>query len=233
MAVAVTALTVGGLHAVQSSYTTASVSPTAGRKLVCLVINSKGTGGNAPAVPGSLSGLGVTWSQPGTQTGNTYNSGAATGGGFGRIASVWLGEGTSSSGTLDIQFAASQWNCCWALYEVASLDTLRQIVFAWADSTQTIEVTLAAFGAAGNGTLIAGLIDFATGFTPGTGLTEAGEVLTSGGDFASAWRNDNDTTPSMDGSQGEDWLAVAVELAETVAGGGAPLPVYLQRRYQG
>ena len=231
MAVAVTALTVGGLHATQSSFTTASVSPTAGRKLVCLVINSKGTGGNAPAVPGSVSGLGLTWSMPGSQTGNTYNSGAATGGGFGRIASAWIGEGISSSGTLDIQFAASQWNCCWALYEVASLDTLRQIVFAWGDSTQTIEVTLAAFGAAGNGTLIAGLNDFSTGFTPGTGLTEAGEVLTSGGDFASAWRNSNDTTPSMDGSQGEDWLAVAVELAETAAGGGSATPVLLQRRH--
>lgn len=231
MALAVTALTVGGLHATQSSYTTASVSPTAGRKLVCIVINSKGTGGNAPAVPGSLSGLGVTWSQPGTQTGNTYNSGAATAGGFGRIASVWLGEGTVSSGTLAIGFASSQWNCCWALYEVAELDTLRQIVFDWAAATQTIEVTLAAFGAVGNGTLIAGLNDFSTGFTPGTGLTEAGEALTAGGDFASAWRNDNDTTPSMDGSQGEDWLAVAVELAVAVAGGGAAMPVLLQRRY--
>jgi hypothetical protein len=201
-----------------SSYTTASITPTAGDLMLVAVNTRKGSTPEVPTLTGT-NGLNVTWT--------LINSGLTSGSVLQRIA---LFRGIPSSNTAGMFTAdyggVNQSQCNILVVSFSGVDTAtNQGVVQDANNTAssgTCTVTLAAFGDAANATYInAGARGGPTGITvedgTWTGYTTGDGVSTLGSGVA--WKAGNDTTPSITLTSGLNWYAIAVELKAASSSG--------------
>lgn len=217
--IAASNLTTNGDNTDATSYTTASIAPTANRLILAWVW---AIGADAPPEP-TLTGNGLTWVSVATTV-----VGA-------RRLTLFRAMGASpSSGAVTIDFAGdTQTGCIWSIAEFSGVNTsgsngANAIVQAVADNTASnvtsFTVTLATFESPNNATAggfgiplnTAGLPD------PGSGFSEIGQRNQSSPNlaFVSEFRNDNDT--SVDATWGASTVpaaGIAVELRRANANG--------------
>lgn len=210
MSISVTSLTSGGDNTSQTSYVTASITPSA-NKLILLWLASYSS-----IAPSSMTGNGLTWVQVATRL-------AAYG------VCLYRAMGASpSSGAVTINFASSPIRLVWGIAEFDGVDTsgtngsgaIVQSATDESHNTGTLTVTLGAFGSANNATF--GTFGHGSTLNPESGYTEISEasvgspiVYTNG-----QWRVDNDTSVVCNGN-GSFWMGgVVVEIKADVA---APL----------
>lgn len=199
-----TSITTGADSTDGTAYTTASVTLKTGRLYLMSVVNTAASA----AVVSSISS-GPTWA---SRASTQYN-------GTAHRVSIWSGVPTADyTGTLAINFGATQTGCRWSLNEFAGVDTATtdgvvQGVTGTGSSTTPL-ATLAAFGSANNATFgaMANTADSTT--TPGTGFTELSDdttATTPASFLQTEWRVDNDTTVDGTITSGA-WGAAAVEI---------------------
>lgn len=200
-----------------NSYTTASITPTA-NTLILVWITSQLLAG--PAAP-TLSGNSLTYVQVNSRVQGTQRT------------TLFRAMGaTPSAGAITIDFTGvTQSRCAWSVVEFGNVDTggthgSAAVVQSAVDSNAgatSLTVTLAAFGSANNATASGGMHRTTEATTPGAGFTEIHDVTIAAEShgMASEWRVDNDTTADMSWTTSSACSAVAVEIAEAVAAGGA------------
>jgi hypothetical protein len=186
-----------------TAYVTASVTLIAGR---CYLLSVANTAASAAVVSSITNG--ATWS---SRSSTQFNTTA-------HRVSIWSGVPASDyTGTLTINFGATQTACVWSLNEFVNVDTastdgvVQQAVGTGTSVTPL--ATLAAFGNQDNATFgaLANISDTTT--TPGTGFTELSDTAsaTPVACLETEWQVDNDTT--VDGTiTSAAWGACAVEL---------------------
>jgi len=210
------------LAATQSSYSTASVTPTANRVCLFLVGASGGTTPNVPTVTGAS----VTWTQVATVAIN----------GFVRLTVFRTYNTSPGTGALTIDFGGqNQDRCDWILDDFQNTkvtggngaDAIVQSATNSGASASSLAATLSAFANSANATyggLVAQNATLRT-ITAGSGYTKTIEQDTS--DFmalASQFRVDNDTTVDFTTSGTASHLGViGIELANITpkASGGS------------
>jgi hypothetical protein len=192
-----------------TAFTTASVTLKAGRLYLLSFTNTA-----ASAAAASSISSGPTWSSRAT----TQFNGTA------HRVSIWSGVPTVDyTGTLVINFGATQTGAKWSLDEFSGVDTATtdgvvQGVTGTGNSTTPL-ATLAAFGSANNATYgaMANTADSTT--TPGAGFTELSDdttAVTPAQFLETEWRVDNDTTVDGTITSGQ-WGAAAVEIKADAA----------------
>ena len=216
MAVLVNHLLINGLQSVASSYTTASISPTANRLVVLTVFNEKT---NPTTVP-TVTGAGMTWTNFFSRESASKNTKRVT---------MFRALSTSpGSGALTIDFGGTnQAVCGWNITEFDGIDTsgsngANAIVQSVGNDNNTagntgLTVTLAAFSSSSNATH--GVVAWGSGtaITQGSGFTELGEVQ-AGPEYQSQWRNDNDTTVDWTWASNTDSsIGAAIEIKGDIA----------------
>lgn len=191
-----------------SVYTTASVSPTAGRVQFIAVVGNET--GSTPAVP-TVTGAGLTWS---LVTSQTYNDNAGT---FTRRVCLFVGSGTPSTGALTITFAATQLRCGWAVVEFTNVDTVSPVVQSASTRLETDTpnfsgLSLSTYSHASN----AGFAIFSTDVTNATtqeaGWTELVDQFSDTLGLEVAWTATPDTTITATSGGNADWGVIACEL---------------------
>ncbi len=226
MAVGQTSLTSGSSATNGTSYNTASVTPTA-NNLILLATMSESVAENDGAVPSSVTGNGLTWVLVASGTTDTYGA-----------VSLYRAMGASpSAGAVTINYTNTQVGILWQLSEFSGIDTggtngsaaVVQSAAVSGGTGTSLSITLAAFGAAGNGTFgtFGAWADnggSAVTFTPGSGFTEIYDAWHDVGGWTDAlqteWRTDNDTTVDATLSDASgNWAGVAVEIKAAAAGG--------------
>lgn len=191
MPVTATVLTNDKSEVSGSSKTTASISPTANRLILCAVSsNHASTLPNEPTV----SGCSLTWVKIDSNSGGT------------RRITLFRALGASpTTGTLTISFGGqNQANVHWAVVECANVDTsgtngsgaVRQSALGTGSGTHTsTTATLAAFGNANNATFGCFEHPSGTAVTEGSGFTELSETTTSSAiTLQTEFKNSNDTS---------------------------------------
>lgn len=210
MAIAVTGLTSGSNNAAVTTYTTASVTPTANRLQLLAVANAWSGSARTPGAITSVTGNGLTWVYVGS-AGVGFSSGSTY---LGQI-SLYRAMGASpTTGAITITLPASGASCAWSLVEVDGVDTTGTsgsgaVVQSASNQNNTTGSTLtvtlgSAFGSASNGTYAC----FSAGdgggvartFTPEAGWTETHDTGVAFSYVTSMWRADNDTTASTTAS---------------------------------
>lgn len=209
MAIAGTHLTTAGNAGSGTSYSTASISPTANALVLVAVTHTIGTG----AVPNqaSISGAGLTFDH--VVSGASANV---------RTSVFRALSATPSSGALTISFSGqSQDRCIWSVSEFTGIDTggtngADAIVQSVTDATTSTSglITLAAFSSSSNATYGMFRLGSNTAFTAGTGFTLLGQATTSTNmSLMSEWRSDNDTTVTANwDSASRNYRGIGVEI---------------------
>lgn len=210
MAIAATNLATATNAADQSSYATASITPTANRLVLALVNHRTSTG--SPNTP-TASGNSLTWVNIGT---TNYN-------GSNRRLTLFRALGSApSAGSITFDFASqTQTSAGWSVVEFSGVDTSGTngsgaVVQTVADEiigNTALTVTLAAFASANNATyggFASG--DGALTATAGSGFTIVAQ--TNGGDIstASEFKSTNDTGVDITWSASNDIGGIAVEI---------------------
>ena len=220
MAVSIANLTQGSDEDGGSGSSTASVSPSAD-KLQLLTVGSR-TGITADPNQPTVTGNGLTWVAVNT---TVYDNSSSSR----RRVTVFRAMGASpSAGAIAIDFGGqNQTNVTWILDEFTGMDTtgtngsgavVQSAVNQDVDGgVLTLTVTLAAFGDAGNATFGAFSVDngSATTAAGAGGFALSGDIASSTGiKTSSEFRNDNDTSVSMDWSGVVDVIVggVAIEI---------------------
>lgn len=206
MAVIATQLLTSGSAVDGTSYTTASVAPSA-HKLILLGVGSDAGAGTADQP--TVSGGGVTWTLV-----NTATTGV-------RRATIWraLSETTPTPGTITITFANSQLNCNWSITEFLNVDETgtngANAVVQSAPNTgsgvTSLTVTLGAFGSVDNATFGVIQKNGVEAVSPGSGFTELGEsnVETT---IEAEFKSTNDTSVDWTWATNHVVCGVAVEI---------------------
>ncbi|MCK5609657.1 hypothetical protein KAR91_47730 [Candidatus Pacearchaeota archaeon] len=224
MAVSHTLLTEGKDESNGTSYSTASISPSASKLLIVDVAGEAVNSGDN--VQPTLSGCGVTWVAVASLVG-TGNDG----GNYSR-QTMFRSMGTPTTGVLTLTFSATQQAVTWSVCEKGGVDTggtngSAAVVQSATNlsTTASITVTLAAFGNVNNATHGAfqreGEVTGATQ-TAGTGFTEETDIeadLTGGyyGYLHTIYRSDNDTTVDSSASDAMDGTSgIAIEIKASV-----------------
>lgn len=206
MAITMATLTSGNNTVDATSFTTASITPTANSLVLLALAYTK----TPPAVP-TITGNGLTWVNV---TSVSYNSIAAPG----IQIAVFRAMGASpSAGTVAISFGgATQLGCAWSFAEFAGVDqtgtngsgaVVQSATNATDSTTATLTVTLSAFGSSNNVTYGAYGAQAAAVQGVGTGFTLIHETgyPTPNNRLLAEWKNANDTsvtfTPSTTGLQ--------------------------------
>jgi hypothetical protein len=221
MAIAITALTSSYDNVDRTTYTTASVSPTASR---WLVLDTFARFAGAQPTP-VVSGLSLTWVTELTVT--DFNNALMR---LGRYY-AWTGA-APGSGTISIDYSPTTMiGAGWVVYEMSGANTSDPFVQSVGVDPNTTDtsttVTLSAFGNAANRPVISSFHNrFDEGSDPDTtpsAYTELADVFGANPScsFAVAWNSANtDTTPSY------SWLtsvnlhmALASEIADAGAAG--------------
>lgn len=219
MAIAASHLLTNGSGANQTSYDTASISPTANRLVLVAVANDT-TDGVEPTVTGN----GMTWVKVATVVSAV-----------GRLTVFRSLSASPSAGALTIDFGAQlQSRCGWSVVEFSGMDTsgangagaIVQSATNTGTSATTLAVTLSAFGNAGNatyGAISVGSSPVAS-ITAGTGFTEQGEIqVESVLTVESEFKDSNDTSVDWTSSETAARLAgIAIEIK--VAGAATATP---------
>lgn len=210
MAITATSLTSGGDNVSKTSYSTASITPSA-NKLILLWIASYSS--NAPS---SITGNGLTWVLVDSRL-------AAYG------VALYRAMGASpTTGAITINYASSPTRLTWGVAEFSGVDTsgtngsgaIVQSASNESHNTGALTVTLAAFGSASNATF--GCFGSGSGMTEGSGFTavNSGSTGGGGGDEVRSFgefRSDNDTTVDITGSASywEGGVAIEIKAAAT------------------
>lgn len=224
MAIARSALTSGSSATNGTSYSSASITPTA-NNLVLLAVFGEATVDGNDGFPSSVSGNGLTWVKIGEAAGDTFSD-----------VSLWRAMGSSpSAGTIDLTFATTQTGVLWAIQEFSGIDTggtngsaaVVQFATTAGGSGANFLVTLAAFSNANNATFGAfgsytDSINVMT-HTPGSGFTELYDQELNPDAWKDTlyteWRTGNDTTVDATMSQVADaYGGIAIEIKEAAAG---------------
>jgi hypothetical protein len=192
----------------RTSYTTASISPTANRLVVLSVYNDAAS----PNIP-TVSGASMTWTQVVTRTAGSV-----------RITIFRALSATPGSGVLTIDFAGqTQAGCMWAVDEfsgvnktgVNGISAIAQTAGNDATGSQTgITVTLGSFSNANNATY--GVVEWGNNqaITEGSGFTELGES-NAYVNLEVEFKNSPDTSVDWTWSSGSNnSLAIALEIAD-------------------
>lgn len=214
MAVTATHLTTGGSAVDNTSFATASITPSS-NKLVLVGLRYRRAVGTPPTTP-SLSGNSMTWVEVATIT----SSGAT------QKVSIFRSMALApTTGAITMSFSETQDNCLWSVAEFTNASTngtfgsgaIRQSASNEVSGTNTgITVTLAAFantlnatyGVVGTGPNIA--------ITEGSGFSELGEAAAAAeGSIESEFKGTNDTSVDWTwASTAITGLAIAVEINE-------------------
>lgn len=212
--ITVTNLTSGGTGTDATSFVTASVSPTAGKLVLCNVYVQEGAG--TPPVP-TLSGNSLTWTNTGDRT-----QGAV------RVFTFRAVAANPTSGAITIDFSGNtQSDCMWIVDEIAGLDLggangANAIVQTAGNSTggaTSLTVTLAAFSNTENATYGFTMMINSPVINPGTGFTEIAEA-SGPHSVQTQWKNSNDTTVDWSWANSSIAAAVAFELKPAPLKGG-------------
>lgn len=217
-------LTSGSDNVDNSSFATASITPTANRLILAAIYNSKST---APAAP-TLSGNGLTWVSIATII---FNEGQAVE----RRISLFRAMGASpSAGAMTIDFAGvNQTSCGWSIFELDGIDTsgtngsgaiVQSVTNELTVSGTSLTVTLAAFGSTDNGAVAVFGVRDAVVITPDTGWTEIHDInwTLPGSALETQWRADNDTTAVASWTGNEIAGGIAAEIKVAAVGGATP-----------
>ena len=232
MAIAASLLIASGLATAATSFTTASISPTANKLILLAVGSANVASNNAPTVTGA----GMTWTQVATSIDSATRR---------RVTLFRALSASPGSGALTIDFAGTTHNNCqWSVIEFSGIDTggtnganaIVQSVTNTSTGGTSATVTLAAFGAAGNATFGALRQANGTGISPGSGFAELHETVFTG-TLESEFRNDNDTSVDWTWSGSSIWNALAVEIkagtTPPTAVAGAPFNASFQAPMRG
>jgi endoglucanase len=202
-----------------TSYTTASIAPTA-NNLVLVVVNSRTATGtpNQPVV----SGAGITF--------DFVQRVDASGG----VKSLFLYRGLSASpgsGALTISFSGqTQIACLWSVSEFAGVDTsgangsgalVQNVIFIDTGTDTGAAITLASYGSANNVGFGAVARQAQAGTTAGAGFTELSETLQAenGYNLETEWGAAGDNTVDWSWvSTGEEKYGIAVEIKAGTSG---------------
>lgn len=218
-----TLLTSGNNANNQSSYATASVTPTANRLVLVSIRNQ---GGPPTTAVNTVTGNSLTYVSVRSQENDTTR------------ASVYRALGASpAAGAITIDFnGVNQGNCAWVVSEFTGMDTGgangSAAVVQSADNTATsatsLTVTLAAFGQSNNATYgaFANAVDAAV--TQGSGFTLVADVTseTAQGHLGVEFRADPDTSVDMSGSS-SNWVGIAIEIKDALPPNAAAIAVTL------
>ena len=203
------ALLTSGSGTNASVFTPASITPSA-NKLIKVSVTSVRFA--APPAAPTISGNSITYVQ--------IRSIAL--GNWQRLT-VFRAMGSPTSGSPTITFGATQDSCDWVFGEFGGVDTsgsngsgaVRQDNEASVSNSESVEVPLGAFGAAGNATAGAFLLSSApANIIPGSGFTEIADL----GELQTEWRVDNDQTVDVTwvGSRNAVGVAIEIKQATTV-----------------
>lgn len=220
-------LTNGGSDTDADTYATGSISPSANKLIIaCIWAYDAGAALN-PAADFTCSGNGLTWTFAdghGT-TSNRFAVFRASSASAPSAEAVTFAN-LNSSGTSD--------GAVWLVFEIDNVDigTTDGVVQAVSGggTADTLEVTLAAFASANNGTVgVFGSYDNAGGvlsFTEGTGFAhKTQQSQAAGGDTIAnfyEYRQDNDTTVDVSVSAANDRLVgVAMEIKSNIVSSAA------------
>lgn len=212
MSLAVNLLTSGSSTTDATSYSTASVSPTANALICVLYLARKGTGN--PATP-TITGNGFTYTEVLTNSTSPLN--------FNDVALFRALGASPTSGAITINFGETMTSCIWFVFEITGVDTsgtngsgaIVQSVgrdFAGGAGTSGT-LTLAAFGSANN-MAVGGIFHFANeATTPGSGFTEIGDInLAENTRGFQAEYALNDITVDASWASNVEWEGIAVEI---------------------
>lgn len=219
MPVLATHLTTSSSGTDATSYTTASISPTADRLVLVAVYGGNDTAGSPEP---TVTGAGMTWVTVLTNPAVTDS---------GQRITVFRGLSASpGSGALTIDFGVTEIDrCSWSITEFENVDltgtngsgAVVQSVANDADATTSLTVTLAAFGSTDNATYGAISLANNTAITQGTGFTELGEADgPEAGSIESQWRNDNDTSVDWSFASSNHIVGIAVEIKFSLLAAG-------------
>ncbi|KKL21001.1 hypothetical protein LCGC14_2449830 [marine sediment metagenome] len=220
MAITQAALTEAANTTDATSFTTASITPTANR-LVLVAVHAGTSTGDSPANTPTISGNGLTYVQIATIGVNDTG-----GGNLKQTLTLFRAMGASpSTGVITIDFAGeTQVGCIWGVDEFAGIDTggvdgADAVVQSATNSDDTasvnsLTVTLAAFGDAGNATYGTFGIARNQAFTEGTGFTEISDLGhgTPNRRLQTEWRDDNDTSVDVSWTDAADCFGIAAEI---------------------
>lgn len=206
----------------RTSYTTASISPTASRWLVVdCYARDDGTVAIAPTISGLSGGTALSWTTEHTKVdAGTHHQ-------VTRFY-AWT-TGSPVSGTIGFSFGATTYDGCgWIIYELSSdVDTSDPFVQTASNEggTTSISVTLAAFGSSDNRPLVCAFHRANEGATQEAGYTEIADIFGANPimGFAAAYNpTATDTNPNYTWvTSSSPNLAIASEI-KVSAGGGAP-----------
>ena len=212
-AIVITSVTSGAgfSSADASSYATSSITLTADRVAIAVLLHRDSDGG--PPTP-TATGNGITWT-------NQANAVRDTNWRFNIFTAVT--GSAPSAGAVTFTMGESQEFAAWIIVEGTNIDEVTAIVQAvfTADNSSPYETTLAAFGSSNNATIgFMSTYAIERDITAGSGFTELDEVdVNTGGDAATIsfeWRNDNDTGVDFTSTSGNGGIYGA-EIARAVA----------------
>lgn len=220
-------LTVGSDTGNASSYTTASVTPSANQLVFVNVVSAKGAG---PATTPTISGNGLTYVQIDTQL---FDDGNAADDRH-RITSFRSMGASPSAGAITIDFGGvTQTGCSWSVVQFDGVDTsgtngsgaVVQSAKNVTAGASSLTVTLAAFASADNGAASGFGLGDNLAMTPDTGWTEMHEQQVADGADSmtneTQWRNDNDTTAAASWTGTIPCGGIAIEIKVAAVAGGA------------
>ena len=197
-----------------SSFTTASITPSANLLVLAKVFTQNGVGINTP----TLTGNGLTWVKI-LEIRDTGDS---------QVLAIFRAMGASpSAGQVTIDCGGqTAIGCYWSISEFAGIDTsgtdgsgaiVQSASARSEDTTDTgITVTLGAFGSANNATYGA-IRNSGVTVAPGTGFTEISETTGDSGWLEVEWRADNDTSVDWSwASTLSSKIAVGIEIKAAV-----------------
>jgi hypothetical protein len=203
MAFSVTSKTVGGSGTAASSYTTASITPTANRLLIIFATSkSSFSTVNQP----NVSGNGLTWNLIRFRDNGAF-----------QLSAFWANTGASpSAGSITIDFAGQeQQRCGWSVFEMDGADLSTPIVQSARNTglfDTAMSTTLAAFADPTNNAGVMGYgIEQANTITLESGWTQI-HNNTSGVRKATGWRTGEDTSPSATQSAAGTWASISFEV---------------------
>lgn len=211
-----TLLTSSGDAVDRSSYSTASISPSA-NKLVLVLVQHYCSGGNPP-IP-SVSGCGMTWQ---------YITGITDSANIRRIDLFRSMSSSPSPGGLTFSFGSTQARCSWAISEFDGVDKTGSygsgaIVQSSSAEASTgvgsLSITLSPIGSPINATFGAiRLGSLSTNINPGSGYTEITDYQDSENLHQTQWKIGTDNT--VDWSWAPTGSTPAIALAIEIKGSG-------------
>jgi len=215
MAISYSVLTQGKDTSDRSSYSTASITPTAGKTVFVFVSSKVGSGNGNQA---SLSGNNITW-----EVINSIPFGI-------RRLTVFKGKSSSpSTGAISISFSGQgQIGCAWGVVEFTNANygkTPVQNVESFPNNAVSyFSVTMGAFSSSKNATMGCFFLDNTdSSVTAGSGFTKiVDQIAGSGEDFnhlVVTFKDTNDTSVDINISSQRRANGIGYELSHTVPAG--------------